>query len=73
MTKDYAERFPTKTALEVYTPDNPPPYPSESDPLSLHLSAEENQTILQQPIFDAGLISNGDITIKAGKKIYLDG
>ena len=30
MPKEFAKRFPTDTALEVYTPTNPPPSPVES-------------------------------------------
>ena len=54
MTKEYAKRFATDTALEVVTPDSLPG--SESDPLSLHLDQTTPQTILNgPPNFSAGL------------------
>jgi hypothetical protein len=38
MPKEFAKRFPTDTAMEVYSPTNPPPVGAETDPLSVHLS-----------------------------------
>ena len=66
MTKEYAKRFATDTAIEVVTPDSLPG--SESDPLSLHLDQTTPQTVISgAPQFNEG------ITIKENKRIYLDG
>jgi len=64
MPKDYAIEFGPETPLEVYTPNNPPP------PGGPFLKLDQNipeHVINGSPRFDEG------ITIKAGKKIYLDG
>jgi hypothetical protein len=66
MTKEYAKRFPTDTAIEVYNPDNPPP--AETDPISLHLDQTTPQRVINgTPHFDKGLI------IRAGEKLIFDG
>ena len=65
MSKDYAERFGTETAMEVYTPNNPQ---TESDPLSLHLDQATHQHVINgSPRFDNGII------IKSGQKLIFDG
>lgn len=42
--------------------------------LFLKLDQTTPQTVVDgNPVFDAGLNSNGDVTLKAGEKLYLDG
>jgi hypothetical protein len=65
MPKEYAKRFPTDTAIEVYTPDNPPPGGDETDPLSVKKDGSATTT--------ATIPFAEGITIKAGKKLILDG